>query len=99
MGKTMPYTYVEAPTCLEHQGVEVCYTFKDGFADDPPNEFWFSVGDEEFDVRDLPVGPWEEGAAGEDRLKALLRQAIDSRILTQSGVDWTLVESTSRSQD
>jgi hypothetical protein len=87
----MPYTYVEAPVYVEDAGIQVRHVFRDDIVDGPPLIFWYQIGGEEFDIRDLPVGSHAARNAGGDHHRQLLRQAIQLRLLTEAGVDWDAV--------
>lgn len=77
----MPMTWTEPEAVVEHNGVTVYHTYKDG---DYRSEFWYTLdqsdddweGESAFDVRDLGV----EGDVEGDH-KEILRAAIDAGIL------------------
>ena len=84
----MPWTWIAPEPVLDYHGVRVYHLYRDDI-DEVPYTYWYEVGEDDFDIRDLPVGSAQEQLDPVQH-PALLRTAVDSDLISDDGVNWDL---------
>lgn len=88
----MPYQTTRIPPelFLEHDGVKIYHTYRDGEADQR-RSFWYTTDEDEnenneFDIRDINIAVGRMGLVTEGDHKRVLKTAIERGIICAKGV-------------